>query len=74
MPQVRKLILLKNMVYFLMHGVVLQNRVFQARTPMFHVKHSCVKGLPSQAGGAMFHVKPFSPALLRQPSALRCFT
>src|SRR5262245_57991718 len=42
----------------LMHGVVLQNRMFRAGRPMFHVKHSCVKGLPSQAAGpAMFHVK-----------------
>ena len=27
------------------------------RSPMFHVKHFCVKGLPSQP--AMFHVKHF---------------
>jgi hypothetical protein len=52
-----------------MHGVVLQIRVFWTADPMFHVKHSCVRGLPSQAGGAMFHVKPFSPAPLMQPSA-----
>jgi hypothetical protein len=33
---------------------------------MFHVKHLCVKGLPSQAAQrrAMFHVKPFSPTPL----------
>jgi hypothetical protein len=57
---------------FSMHGVVLQNRVFRPWFAMFHVKHSRVKGLPSQAhtacdvsretifsgaGAAMFHVK-----------------
>src|SRR5882724_5796857 len=61
--------LLKNKGDFLMHGVVLQNRVF--RPPrMFHVKHSCVKEavLPSD-GGPMFHVKPFSPAPLTKNPA-----
>jgi hypothetical protein len=43
--KVRKVISLKNMVYFLMHGVVLQIRIFRDQPPMFHVK-------------------PFSPALL----------
>jgi hypothetical protein len=32
-----------------MHGVVLQNHVFRPWPAMFHVKHSCVKGLRSQA-------------------------
>jgi len=73
-PNLAQVMSLKNKADLLMHGVVLQIRVFRPRAPMFHVKHLCVKGLPSQAGGAMFHVKPFSPALLRQPSARRCFT
>ncbi len=31
---------------------------------MFHVKHSCAKGLFSHRRRPMFHVKPFSPAPL----------
>src|SRR6478736_6126993 len=36
---------------FLMHGVVLQNRVFGPASAMFHVKHSCVKS----ASGPVAH-------------------
>jgi hypothetical protein len=47
MPEVRSVMSLKYKGNFLMHGVVLQNRVFRApareTAPMFHVKHSCVK-------------------------------
>jgi len=43
MPNVRKVNSLKRNDGFLMHGVVLQNRVFRPRASMFHVKHSCVK-------------------------------
>src|SRR5882724_13402787 len=39
---------------------------FSGPVPMFHVKHFCLRGLPSQASSAMFHVKPFSPAPLIQ--------
>jgi hypothetical protein len=59
------------MTDFLMHGVVLQNRVFEARggppfyAEMFHVKHRTPD----------VHVKPFSPApRAYQPLAPRCFT
>jgi hypothetical protein len=50
-PEVDKVMSLKNKDDFLMHGVVLQNRVF--RTPACHV---------SRETAPMFHVKPFSPA------------
>jgi hypothetical protein len=49
---------LKNKADFLMHGVVLQIRVFRGPASMFHVKHSD----PPPAERPMFHVKPFSPA------------
>jgi len=62
-PEVRKVMSLKNKDDFLMHGVVLQIRVFRAARAMFHVKQP-----------PMFHVKPFSPAPLTHPSAPRCFT
>jgi hypothetical protein len=65
MPKVRKVMSLNPKGDFLMHGVVLQNRVFRHAAVMFHVKHSCVKGPPAWAHTlAMFHVKPFSPAPL----------
>jgi len=34
---------LKNKADFLVHGVVLQNRVFRPARALFHVKHSRVK-------------------------------
>jgi len=45
-PKVDKVNYLKLQVDFLMHGVVLQNRVFGPVRPMFHVKHFCVKHAP----------------------------
>jgi hypothetical protein len=48
MPKVRKVISLKNKADFLMHGVVLQNRVFRDAGAMFHVRHFCVKAAPAQ--------------------------
>jgi hypothetical protein len=40
---VRKVMSLKGKDDFLMHGVVLQNRMFLGVGAMFHVKHRCVK-------------------------------
>jgi hypothetical protein len=34
---------LKSLRDFLMHGVVLQNRMLRPASAMFHVKHFCVK-------------------------------
>jgi len=45
---------LKRKDEFLMHGVVLQNRVFRTLRAMF---------VACRAVRPMFHVKPFSPAL-----------
>jgi hypothetical protein len=41
---------LKNKDDFLMHGVVLQNRMFRPRPAMFHVKHFCVNRQFSACG------------------------
>jgi hypothetical protein len=38
-PEVHLVMSLINKGDFLMHGVVLQSRVFPPRPPMFHVKH-----------------------------------
>jgi hypothetical protein len=73
-PEVNNVMSLKNKGDFLMHGVVLQIRVFRPPAAMFHVKHSCVKGLFSHPPAAMFHVKPFSPAPLTRKPGARCFT
>jgi hypothetical protein len=49
-PEARKVMSLKNKDDFLMHGVVLQNRVFRV----------AARAVPRETV-AMFHVKPFSP-------------
>jgi hypothetical protein len=46
--EVHKVMPLKNKGDFLLHGVVLQNRVFRRGAAMFHVKHSCAKDLRSR--------------------------
>jgi hypothetical protein len=51
-PEVRKVMSLKNKGDFLMHGVVLQNRVFPDPRPRN----------VSRETAPMFHVKPFSRA------------
>jgi len=56
-PQVRKVMLLKSKGDFLMHGVVLQNRVFRALTRV------------SRETSPLFHVKPFSPTPLTKNPA-----
>jgi hypothetical protein len=73
-PKVCKVILLKTKGDFLMHGVVLQNRVFRTLLP--HVSRETLRkwDCGPSLRGAMFHVKPFSPAALAHPFALRCFT
>jgi hypothetical protein len=57
---------LKNMDDFLMHGVVLQNRVSRPgpARPMFHVKHPCAKRtiLPSAEGRDVSRETIFSDA------------
>jgi hypothetical protein len=42
-PKLRKVNSLKHNDDFLMHGVVLQNRVFPPPITMFHVKHALRK-------------------------------
>jgi hypothetical protein len=59
---------LKNKADFLMHGVVLQNRVVRRGAAMFHVKHSCVKDRPPSAAAPMFHVKRLRAESLLPPS------
>jgi len=41
-PNPAQVMSLKSLHDFLMHGVVLQNRVFRSVRAMFHVKHFCV--------------------------------
>jgi hypothetical protein len=54
---------------FLMHGVVLQNRVFRTRRALFHVKHSCVKdSRPTRTAADVSRETVFSGA------GVRCFT
>jgi hypothetical protein len=64
-PEVDKVMLLKNKGDFLMHGVVLQNRVFW--TLGCDVSRETFRR-------PMFHVKPFSPAPLARTARARCFT
>src|SRR4029453_983599 len=45
-PNPAQVMSLKRKGDFLMHGVVLQNRVFRTAAAMFHVKHRCVKAAP----------------------------
>jgi len=77
-PEVRKVMPLKNKRYFLMHGVVLQNRVFRPRRPMFHVKHLCVKGLANPLAHRRHADLDVSrETFLRKTTAVparRCFT
>jgi hypothetical protein len=66
---VRKVMSLKNKSDFLMHGVVLQNRVFRPASAMFHVKHLSVEGLPSQPDVSRETIFPTAA-----DSSARCFT
>jgi hypothetical protein len=64
-PKVRHVMSLKLNDEFLMHGVVLQNRVFRTRRAMLVIVLALL---------SMFHVKPFSPAPRTHPATPRCFT
>jgi len=70
-PEVNNVMSLKNKDDFLMHGVVLQNRVFRPLRRDVSRETSLRKRtvLPS-ARRPMFHVKPFSPAPLTHPRVM----
>jgi hypothetical protein len=74
MPKVRKVMSLQNKDDFLMHGVVLQNRVFQPAHSMFHVKHPCVKGLSSQSERRDVSRETVFSSTAQPRIGARCFT
>jgi hypothetical protein len=58
---------LRSLRDFLMHGVVLQNRVARSGGAMFHVKHFCVKiGLAQRAPAEKCRLRRERPPIATQ--------